>query len=321
MILLITSKEDVTTDLVVDKLNSSGADYYRFNTEDLGNNVSMSFEPQFRRVILFDEGKGTPFDLSTVRSVYYRRPKIPSPPSDLVPGEQQFVVNETASTLEGIYKYLDDKFWVSKVFAIRQAENKMYQQLIAGRFGLVTPRSIVTNNRDRAIEFLRAYGECILKPIKTGFVSDDANPKVIFTTLITNDDIFALERVRECPTYLQEHVVKIADVRVTVVGSSVFSAKIDSQATEDTRIDWRKGENINLKYEAIDLGPELNEACIKLTRYLGLQFGALDFILDKKGNYIFLEINPNGQWGWIQYRLNYDISGSISNLLINQAQS
>jgi len=322
MILLITSKEDVTTDLVVDRLNSSGAEYYRFNTEDLGGKtIDISFEPQDKNVFLFDQVKNTSIDLSTIKSVYYRRPKIPRPPSDLVPSEQQFVINETAGTLEGIYKFLDDKFWVSNVFAIRQAENKLYQQLIASSFGLVTPRSIVSNNHEKVVEFLRSHGECILKPIKSGFVSDDINPKVIFTSLITKDDISALERVNECPTYLQEHIVKVADVRVTVVGSSVFSAKIYSQATEDTRIDWRKGENINLKYEAIDLGPALNEACIKLTRHLGLQFGALDFVIDEKGNFIFLEINPNGQWGWIQYRLNYDISGTISKLLISQAQS
>ncbi len=320
MILLITSKEDVTTDLVVDNLNLSDAEYYRFNTESLGETIDILFEPQSWNVILFDKCKDIPIDLSTIKSVYYRRPKIPRPPSDLVLSEQQFVINETASTLEGIYKYLDDKFWVSNVFAIRQAENKLYQQLIASHFGLVTPRSIVTNNHSKILEFLGAHGECILKPIRSGFVGDDFNPKVIFTSLITTNDISSLERVNECPTYLQEHIVKVADVRVTVVGSSVFSAKIYSQATEDTRIDWRKGENINLKYEAFDLGPALNEACIKLTRHLGLQFGALDFVLDKKGNYIFLEINPNGQWGWIQYRLNYDISGTISKLLISQAQ-
>lgn len=319
MILLITSKEDVTTDLVVDRLNSTDSEYYRFNTEEIGKGVDISFEPQYKKVVLFDAGKGASIDLSTVKSVYYRRPKIPMPPSDLVSGEQQFVINETASVLEGIYKYLDDKFWVSKVFAIRQAENKLYQQLIASHFGLVVPRSIVTNNYGKAVEFIRAHGECILKPIKSGFVCDDINPKVIFTSLITQRDISTLERINECPSYLQENIVKIADLRVTVVGSSVFAAKIYSQATEDTQIDWRKGENVNLKYETIDLGPELNEACIKLTRHLGLQFGALDFILDKKGNYIFLEINPNGQWGWIQFRLNYDISGTITKLLIDQA--
>lgn len=317
MILLVTSKEDVTTDLVVDRLNNAGDDYYRFNTEELSKTIKVVFEPNKKRLVLLDTNKSRLIDLATVKSVYFRRPKIPSAPPDLPIGEQHFVMNEIANTLEGIYKYLDDKFWISNVYAIRQAENKLYQQLIAHNFGFITPKSIVTDDYEEALKFLQAHNECIVKPVKSGFVSDASNPKVIFTSLITKDDTSVLERIAECPTYFQEHIKKAADIRVTVIGSSIFSAKIHSQAFENTRIDWRKGENVNLQYEAIDLEPKMNEACINLTRVLGLQFGALDFILDDEGNYVFLEINPNGQWGWIQYRLNYNISGTIASLLRN----
>lgn len=317
MILLVTSKEDVTTDLVVDKLNSLVADYYRFNTEELCNSINVSFVPQKQKLMLFDSKKDKEIDLSSVKSVYFRRPKMPIVPIDLQISEQQFIGNEIATTLEGIYKFLDDKFWISKVYSIRQAENKFFQQLIAKKFGFSTPESIVTTNYNEALKFLLTHNECIMKPIRSGFVSDITTPKVIFTSLITKNDISKLERISECPTYFQEHIKKTADIRVTVVGSRIFSAKIYSQEFEDTRIDWRKGENANLRYEPIDLGPTLNEACINLTRFLGLQFGALDFILDSEGRYLFLEINPNGQWGWIQYRLKYDISGTIANLLLN----
>lgn len=317
MILLVTSKEDVTTDLVVDKLNISGAEYYRFNTEELCKSINVIFEPKIKKLALFDTTKGKLIDLAKVKSVYFRRPKIPCAPADLLISEQHFVMNEIANTLEGIYKYLDDKFWISNVYSIRQAENKLYQQLIANTFGLVTPESIVTNDYGEALKFLQTNTECIIKPVKSGFVSDELSPKVIFTSLLSKDDTHKLERISECPTYFQKHIKKTADIRVTVVGSSIFSAKIYSQAFEDTRIDWRKGENVNLQYEAIDLGPKMNEACINLIKYLGLQFGALDFILDNEGKYIFLEINPNGQWGWIQFRLGYDISGTIANLLTN----
>jgi glutathione synthase/RimK-type ligase-like ATP-grasp enzyme len=317
MILLVTSKEDVTTDLVVDNFNIHGDKYYRFNTEELCKSVNVVFEPNKRNVLLFDTNKDQLIDLATIKSVYFRRPKIPCAPADLLLSEQHFVMNEIANTLEGIYKYLDDRFWISNVYSIRQAENKLYQQLIANKFGFVIPKSIITNDYKVALDFLEANKECVVKPIKSGLVSDETEPKVIFTSLITKDDIPTLERVSECPTYFQEHIKKIADIRVTVIGSTIFSAKIFSQEFEETRIDWRKGEHVNLQYEAVDLGPKMNEACVSLTKFLGLQFGALDFILDSDGRYIFLEINPNGQWGWIQYRLNYHISGTIANLLRN----
>lgn len=315
MILLVTNKEDVTSDMVVNELNSRSDEYYRFNTENICSGISLSCDFNAGKFSLYDTQNDKCVDLSKVKSVYFRRPKLPSAPADLQLSDQQYVLSEISQALEGVYKYLDDKFWVSNVFAIRNSENKIYQQLIAHKFGFLTPKSIITTKIDDAAEFLKSNRECVVKPIRTGFVSDLVNPQVIFTSPITIDDVATLGRINECPTYIQENISKSADIRVTVVGSTVYSAKIHSQEYAETITDWRKGENIHLKHEAIDLGAEMNESCVKMTQYLGLQFGAFDFILDEKGRYIFLEINPNGQWGWIQHRLNYNISGSIAELL------
>jgi glutathione synthase/RimK-type ligase-like ATP-grasp enzyme len=113
----------------------------------------------------------------------------------------------------------------------------------------------------------------------------------------------------------------VADIRVTVVGEQVFPAKIHSQEFEETMVDWRKGENAKVKHERIELPPEIEDKCIELTKRLGLHFGAIDFVLDRGMNYVFLEINPNGQWGWIEKRLGYDISGEIVALLLKGAQA
>ena len=56
--------------------------------------------------------------------------------------------------------------------------------------------------------------------------------------------------------------------------------------------------------------------CLKLTKKLELNFSAIDLILDKNKDYIFLEINPNGQWAWIEKRLGYNISCEIIKLLM-----
>lgn len=65
----------------------------------------------------------------------------------------------------------------------------------------------------------------------------------------------------------------------------------------------------------IKLPDAILNQCISLLKILNLRFGAIDFILDKNGNYIFLEINPNGQWAWIEKQTGYKISNEITNLL------
>ena len=103
-------------------------------------------------------------------------------------------------------------------------------------------------------------------------------------------------------------------MRVTVVGNKFFSAKILSQEYQDTKIDWRRSETTKLHYEKTRLPKEIKSKCLKLIKYSNLNFGAIDFALEDK-EFIFLEINPNGQWAWIEKRLQYDISGAIVDLL------
>jgi glutathione synthase/RimK-type ligase-like ATP-grasp enzyme len=99
-----------------------------------------------------------------------------------------------------------------------------------------------------------------------------------------------------------------------MVGERAFAVLIDSQKDNETQIDWRRGE-IPLKHLIIELPNNILSQCVSLLKILNLRFGAIDFILDKSGNFIFLEINPNGQWAWIEKQTEYDISNEIVNLL------
>lgn len=318
MILIITNKDDVTTDFIINKLNKIGQAYYRLNTDTFLFEVDINFNIEKEEYILIDHQKKQEIDLSTVKSVYFRRPKLPKMKiKSLSRGEAEFINREITAVLEGIYRILKNLFWVNHVACIREAENKLYQLIIARKIGFEIPKSIITTMQNQANIFLRELqGKCIIKSIKNGNIDDPKCPKVVFTTLITDCDNNILDGVSDCPTYLQRNIEKIADVRVTVVGKKTFPAIIRSQEFQETKIDWRKGQNTKIKHERLKLPPEIETKCVELTNLLGLKFSAIDLVLDKNMRFIFLEINPNGQWGWIEKRLNYDISGEIVDLLI-----
>ena len=322
MILLITNKDDVTTDFVVNRLNEIEAEYYRLNTEDLVSSIGVNFDIYKNEYVLIDHKKNQNVSLSSVVSVYYRRPTLPQIRIEsLSDGENEFVIREIAYVLEGLYKILDDRFWISPVSSIREAENKIYQLLVARDIGLEIPISLITTSQAKAESFLKHLkGNCVIKPIKNGKVGNHENPMVVFTNLLTHDDISLLDGVQSCPTYFQSRIEKTADVRVTVVGEKVFPAIIYSQEFKETMTDWRNGENANVRHERIELPPHIESKCIELVKFLGLNFGAIDFVLDKGMRYVFLEINPNGQWGWIEKRLGYNISAEIVQLLLRGKQ-
>ena len=91
---------------------------------------------------------------------------------------------------------------------------------------------------------------------------------------------------------------------------------IDSQSKEETATDWRKGSYTDLRHQVVSLPGDVEAACVKLVKNLGLRFGAIDLVLDRKGRFWFLECNPNGQWAWIENRTGLPISAAIVDELL-----
>jgi MvdD pre-ATP grasp domain len=143
MILIITNKSDITTDYVINKLNKSKIQYYRLNTEDLISTLGVHFDFHKKLNLIVDKGKDLVIDLQQIRSIYFRRPQIPSVQNyDASNGEKQFILREITYTLEGLYSILFERFWISPVFSIRKAENKIYQLILAKQLGFMIPKSI-----------------------------------------------------------------------------------------------------------------------------------------------------------------------------------
>ena len=58
-----------------------------------------------------------------------------------------------------------------------------------------------------------------------------------------------------------------------------------------------------------------SERCADLVATLDLTFGAIDLVLDDHGVLQFLELNPNGEWMWIEDFVGYQISDTIAKFL------
>jgi len=315
-VLLITNKSDVTTDFIVLKLKSANVSFYRFNTEEVGNTVFVTLDFQTQRFFLVDSVQNQRFDLLEFTAVYYRRPEVELHSKGLSSAEEHFIKSEILYALEGIYRVLQNARWLNNVYDIRNAENKLYQIQLASSLGFKLPNSIISNCRSELLNFFETnLSDCIIKPIKSGLVHlDNEEEGVVFTSKIDVSDLIQ-EKITSCPAYVQKLVSKKGDVRVTVVDNQIFAAFIYSQENEETKIDWRRGE-LPLRHVSISLPDEIQNKCASLLAKLNLNFGAIDFIVDDEGNFIFLEINPNGQWAWIERQLRYPISDTIVNFLI-----
>lgn len=307
MFLLVTNRRDITMDFVVAELQKRSLPYFRLNTELL---------PQSRSsmgCIAMDdwsiEFEGREISGRDVKAAYFRRPGAPQAPALVEDqGQRAYIEAEWSSFLKSLYFRLEGR-WLSDPTRIFLAEDKPRQLIVAHQLGFNIPSTTITNQLKSA-EPLTAGGRAIGKPLRQA-VLPGALEKVMFTSRLqplTTDDEPALGLA---PLIIQTEVLKKYDVRVTVVGSQVFATAIWSQEKGDTEVDWRKGSHPDLEHEAISLPDEVAEQCRELVRRMNLRYGAIDLVCDRDEKLWFLEINPNGQWAWIENQTGYPIATAI----------
>jgi len=303
MILIITHKTDFTADFVINKLNHRKINYKRFNCEDLFlYPFTIKFNGKFQYSILNE---------ANYKSVWFRRTKLPEI-KNLSEEERLYILNETDSFFKNLFSSLPAK-WLSKPDSVYRAENKILQLKSAQQIGFLIPETIITNSKSDLREFFNQNNQnIIIKPISQTRIQYNESAAFIFTNPVTKTVIDEIENYDLTPCLFQQNISKEYEIRATVVGAEVFAAAIYSQEENETKTDWRRKK---LKFVKTTLPNEIQQLCVQLLKNLNLEFGAIDLIKTLEGKYVFLEINPNGQWVWIENQTGQKISESIIDFL------
>ncbi len=308
--LFISNVNDVTTDYLISKFESSSDDYLRINSEDI-NSIAIEYNSKSGTIITRNDFS---FDLSQVVSVYFRRAPTTFNSKDNVL-DKPYLTNERRHFFEGLYMSLDKSKWINPIFNTYAGERKLMQLKLAQRLKLQIPETLVTNKLEKAKEFLKAHTHCIIKPISHGL---QQRGKTFYSIYTTSIDLNKLEKLNltdtfDTPMFLQKRIKNSKDIRVTIVGSKFFSVSIEKDSSQE--VDWRKPEVAKI-YKEHYLPNELEIKLAKINGYLGLVYSAIDLILTPEGEYVFLEINPVGEWGWLEKEVGLNISGSLINELL-----
>jgi glutathione synthase/RimK-type ligase-like ATP-grasp enzyme len=241
---------------------------------------------------------GHEVDLDAITAVWNRRPEAPIPRQDLTSEDGNFVRRESNHLLESLWLLLGDRFWVNPYLAERAAARKPYQLSLASAVGLEVPRTLITNDPRHVADFFeRCKGQMIYKTF-TSYARDEGGVgRGIYTTRVQRDDLLSrLPEVALAPCLFQEYVPKSHELRITVIGRKMFAVEIHSQQNERAKDDWRRAMTTDMCHRATVLPEALQTRIHNLMARLGIVFGCIDMILTPDGRFIFLEINPSGQW-------------------------
>ena len=103
-------------------------------------------------------------------------------------------------------------------------------------------------------------------------------------------------------------------MRATCIGDRIFSCRIDSQDLKNSKEDWRKGNPAKTPHSSIKLPQNIELGLRQMMKYYNLNFGAFDSAVTPEDDYIFFEVNPNGQWAWIEVLTGMPIGKSLADL-------
>lgn len=348
-VLIISQFYEPNVNWIISKMDSKRIPWVRFNTETypmlIKSGCYYGNDEIQRSWIEIDKKKYTS---ENIKSVWYRRSADPVTPINLNIKEKNFIIQESKTYLRSFLDTLTDPLWINNREKEMLASNKFYQLDLAKQVGFRIPETIVTNDENAVKDFYFKHNRSVIfKPLSGVSYSSPNNSKeiynaykdefliepeienrekenatvpVIFAQLLDDEKIKSISNVRYCPTVFQEYINKDIELRITVVGTEIFACAINSQKFEETKVDFRKFikfKNCDLEHTVFKLPSNIESKLLKMMKQLGLIFGCFDIILTKDGEFVFLEVNPNGQWMWIENRTGLKISDALISALVN----
>jgi glutathione synthase/RimK-type ligase-like ATP-grasp enzyme len=253
---------------------------------------------------------GRSISLEHVHSIWYRRPKHFEFDPNLTDIERLFAVNESRFGLGGILRSLNAR-WVNPIEREAAANYKPWQLAAAASCGLTVPPTLITNDPAEVAEFRDRCPDGVIYKTLSGSAWNREHFASFYTSHLSHDGD-GLSGVAHSACLFQASVPKQADLRVTIVGDAIFPVAIYN---DRDALDWRKVDPGALRHEVHPLPDAVEDNLKRLVKMLGLEFGAIDLVLTPGGDYVFLEVNPNGEWGWLEQRTGVPIASAMADLL------
>jgi glutathione synthase/RimK-type ligase-like ATP-grasp enzyme len=307
MILIISAPEDVHAQAVMRELARQAVQGVRIlNFADfpmrmtvnmmLDNNGHSDFDLRF--------AGGPRADLRDVTAVWWRRPQgfgVPENVKD--PVFRHFAMSEAATAFQGMWQ-ASQALWVNNIVRDAAASHKPWQLALAKKVGLTIPETLITNNPDEARRFWAQHpGQVIYKPFTASYHAWRE------TRLLKPGEEQFAPAVQLAPVIFQRYVPAVADLRITVIGDRFFAAEAASHEAE-YKVDVRM--NNDILYKAHQLPAEIERKLLGFMRRLGLEYGAIDMRLTPDGEYVFLEVNPAGQFLYVELATGQPISAALA---------
>ncbi|MBB4805980.1 MvdC family ATP-grasp ribosomal peptide maturase [Chryseobacterium defluvii] len=313
MILCITHSNDFyNIDIFFEYLASKNIPFFRLNSDHVNHLLKISIkEDSFE----LTDKQGNTVRSQDIKAVWHRKAWKIAVPDDLDEEYEKIFLNEYSSLRYNLLTALEDLPWINPYEKEKKIDgNKMHQLKIAGKNNLVIPETIFSNDEEKITAFFHKYcnGKAIAK-LHGALVKSMSGEQFLSTTIIEEDSLEHISDIAYTPMIFQPYIDKEYELRIVYVDGEFFTGKIDSSG----QADWRVSRKDHA-WTSYDLPERIKNDLTSMMKEMGLYLGAIDMIKGRDGEYYFLEVNPQGEWGMLQKELGFPIAEKIADNLIKR---
>ena len=201
---------------------------------------------------------------------------------------------------------------VNSARTIERTVDKYYTSALLEDAGIPTPRTVVTERFDEAMEAFKELGDAVVKPL---FGSEGRG----MVRVCDEDAAYRVFRALELGRYifyLQEFIPHADwDIRAFVIGGEVIAAMVRRADT------WKTNVAKGARVEPLELSEELREISLRATAILDAEYAGVDILKAETGGYYVTEVNGIPGWKGLQKTTGVDIAGRIAEHVVELARS
>ena len=312
MILIISRDSDTSTDLVMNWLHRWNIPHLRLN-EDLYNDVYIDYNKNIVKI------KG--IDINQVKVVWFR--KFPEIINETEKDEISkkisksvinFKIREGIAFREYLFQLLQENKnirWLTKPFYA--TENKLLQMKQAEKNGLMIPGTYILTSKQDLVKLISSGDDYITKPFENCIHLIYKKKSIGMKTVIINHSVSDLPDFFP-PALIQKKINRKYEVRIFYVMGKFFATRILYENSDE---DVHRVNMVYLKgrFENFKLPLKIENSLQNLLNEFDLNCASIDMIIDDFGNYIFLEINPTGQFTYHSFFNNTYLEKEIAMAL------
>ena len=309
-VIIISEVNDSVTDTIIEYLNFYDTPHIRINQEDYFKDFTLELNDGMNEINISNINENILFNENTF--IYYRRGEVAKQYPFF---KEKKIKKGLENDIETFQYYLNDN--VQNKLGERNKEyytNKLVNLRLAKEVGIEIPATIVTTSKSKILAFLSIHKKVIAKPINNGWYIKDKSLELNFakTRLLDINFIHNLNSTFAL-TLFQKYIEKEVELRIFFIYGRFFPMAIFSQQSEKTSVDFRNYDNENPnRCTPFKLPINIEDNLLSLMKKIGLSTGSIDMIVTPNDEFVFLEVNPSGQFEWTSHNCNYYIEKEIA---------